>query len=125
MSRTLQNADISKYMDMANAFESMNERELEMWRQNAERSIQQAGLYQDMTPVLKGRWMKCVLQQSISANLLNEKYGKSYAVADFDESCNVVMREPDKRLYADKSARPLPSYSGSEDVADFDTGISL
>lgn len=94
------------YLDMAHAFDSMTRLELEHWRMAAENRIADVG---GMEAVSKNaEYVKCVLQQSIAANLLNDKYGKSYDVADFDEHGNVYMRQPEPKAV---SERPLPSYS--------------
>lgn len=94
------------YLNMAHAFDSMTISELEHWRMAAEDRIAAVGGVEFVSK--NAAYVGCVLQQSIAANLLNDKYGKSYDVADFDEHGNVYMRQPEPKAL---SERPLPSYS--------------
>lgn len=121
MSKMLEQPNVSEYMNMAHAFDSMQERDLEHWRQSAETRMSQLGGIAALArnPV----HVKLILQQSIAANMLNDKFGKSYSVADFDEHGNGYMRQPEARDVAVKQ-RPLPSYVLAED-SEIENGMSL
>lgn len=112
MNKMLEQPKVSEYMEMAHAFDSMHERELEHWRQAAEMQMSRLGGINALSrnPV----HVKLILQQSIAANLLNDKFGKSYLVADFDENGGAYMRESEVRSESLKS-RPLPSYALAEE----------
>lgn len=77
MSKTLERPNVaSRYLKMANEYNSMSRGELENMRQNAIEQFDRGGSRLDN--------VKNALSMRVSAGTLNQKYGTSYEVPDLE-----------------------------------------
>lgn len=116
MSKTLQKLNVTEYIDMAHRFDNVSQTDLEQMRQSSEVALRHESGVNKVAAALK---------QSIAANSLNERFGKSYPVADFDEHGQVFMRQNEGTEAVSRSSnRRLPSCM-MEESAEMDNGFSL
>lgn len=106
MSKVLQ-ASANVWMTSSERYERLNEDALEQMREHGELLLHRSDRKLQVTGAF---------EQAIASKLLNQKYEKSYPVADFNETGEIYMRD---RESVSKMERALPDVKMPEnDVQD-------